>query len=753
MPTVKFLNPMKRILTYPMFVLFCFGYHLTKAQQPYKDCFGGIGVCNNTYNQAILPLGIGSVAELDNTNQGCLSGENNSAWYIINITSPGTLVFTISPVNTTEDYDFAVWDITGLGCQGVTDSLPIRCNYATNAASGPNGTTGLSITAPLPSYGAGGPGFSSAINALPGQTYAILVDNFSASTSGYTIDFSASVASIFDTVKPYFTNAGSYCGTVSDKLSVSMSEPIRCNSLTANGSDFYITPEVPGITITGASSTTCIGLATQFLNFDINFSNTLPAGTYYLHSKVGADANTLLDNCGNGQSTSDSIKFVMAPAGPPEVLRLDTPACSKATIILSKPIICATVAPDGSDFRLTGPSTVAIKSAVPRSCNSSGLSDTVDLVYDRSILLPGAYTLSVVQGTDGNAISDTCGNVLSKPYTYSISDQGYIAVTNANPLIVCTPGYITLNAAFSQPLTALRPSIRWTGPNLSDSTIQFPTAYIAANSTYVIEVMDTFLCYRRSKLDVIVPIGNAQLLSRDTAICLGDYVTLQISGGVDYSWYPSTGLSCTNCPNPIASPVVNTTYYGVVFDQYGCSDTISTTIKVNPLPIVVINAGRDTSITYAQSVQLYALSLGGKFFTWEPITGLNNANIPNPIATPSIKTTYIVYVTDTNQCRGSDSIDIDVARNIPVAIPSGFTPNGDGRNDKFRIINLTFQKVVEFRVYNRWGQEVFSSNDNEGWDGIYNGRLQDAGVYKYLIRVGYPDGHTENFKGDVTLIR
>ncbi len=720
--------------------------------QTYKDCFGGTGVCANAYTQAVLPVSFGSVQELSPANSGCLGVENNSAWFIINISSPGTLVFTISPVTTTEDYDFAVWDITGVGCAGI-NALPIRCNYATNGASGPNGTTGLSTTATGPSFGPAGPGFSNAINTLPNQTYAILVDNFSASSSGFTIDFGASGASIFDTVKPFFLSASSYCGTVSDKLSVGMSEPVRCSSLAANGSDFYITPAVPGISIINASSVSCTGTATLFNKFDINFSNTLAAGTYYLHAKVGIDTNTLFDNCGNGQSINDSIKFVMVPAGAPEVIRLDTPACNKATIILSRSARCSTIAPDGSDFKLTGPSAIAITSAIPRSCTALDLTDTIDITYNRSPALPGTYTLVPGIGTDGNGILDTCGGQMSKSYSYYISDQGYVVIDNINPLIVCNPTYITLSASLNQPVAAVRPGFKWFGPNLSDSTVQFPTAYIAASTTYTVQIVDTTACYRRAKLDVIVPIRHPQLLSKDTAICLGDYVPLLLGGGVAYHWYPATGLSCTDCANPNASPAVTTTYYGVVYDQYGCGDTLSTTISVNPLPKVSINAGRDTGIIYAQSVPLYALSPGGKFFTWTPVTGLSNANIPNPIATPPIKTTYTVYVTDTNQCRSSATIDVDVNRTVPVAVPTGFTPNSDGRNDLFRITNLTFQRVVEFRVYNRWGQEVFSSNDNKGWDGKYKGQQQDAGVFKYLIRVAYPDGHTENYKGDVTLIR
>jgi len=96
-------------------------------------------------------------------------------------------------------------------------------------------------------------------------------------------------------------------------------------------------------------------------------------------------------------------------------------------------------------------------------------------------------------------------------------------------------------------------------------------------------------------------------------------------------------------------------------------------------------------------------------------------------------------------------VDVDYRDNLFV--PSGFSPNGDGKNDLFRVANLTFQKIVEFRVFNRWGQEIFNANSNVGWDGAWKGEPQDMGEYSYQIRVGFPDGYVESYKGSVTLIR
>ncbi len=107
-----------------------------------------------------------------------------------------------------------------------------------------------------------------------------------------------------------------------------------------------------------------------------------------------------------------------------------------------------------------------------------------------------------------------------------------------------------------------------------------------------------------------------------------------------------------------------------------------------------------------------------------------------------------------NSCAYTDSVKVSVNYHTNILIPSGFTPNGDGRNDEFKIVNPLVQRLMEFRVFNRWGQEVFSTTDiTKGWDGKWKGVTQDIGTYEYIIRVGYADQTTEMYKGSVQLIR
>ncbi len=159
------------------------------------------------------------------------------------------------------------------------------------------------------------------------------------------------------------------------------------------------------------------------------------------------------------------------------------------------------------------------------------------------------------------------------------------------------------------------------------------------------------------------------------------------------------------------------------------------------------------TIDYGSSIQLN--SSNEVIYYWMPNDGsLDNNNINNPIATPKRTTTYTVYGIDDNGCRDSAYITVYVDTTMDQDVPSAFSPNGDGLNDVFKPVGMKFQNMVEFRVFNRWGQEIFYTNSKEvGWDGTFQGTKQDLGVYNYIIIVGRPGQSNIAYKGNVTLIR
>ncbi len=222
-----------------------------------------------------------------------------------------------------------------------------------------------------------------------------------------------------------------------------------------------------------------------------------------------------------------------------------------------------------------------------------------------------------------------------------------------------------------------------------------------------------------------------------------------------YAWYGPVGFTSTLEDPSIVNvvPAVQGVYSVIVTDNgSGCTGAATTTVVLTSVGLHLANITPNQVISYGSSVQLNADN--AKFYWWMPNDGsLNNRNINNPVATPTQNTIYTVYGMDSSGCRDSANIEVDVIFDS-VTIPSAFTPNGDGLNDIFRPIGMKYQKLIEFSVYNRWGQQIFTTADkSKGWDGTFNGVLQDMGVYQYVFAVAMADGNNRIFKGNVTLIR
>jgi len=146
-------------------------------------------------------------------------------------------------------------------------------------------------------------------------------------------------------------------------------------------------------------------------------------------------------------------------------------------------------------------------------------------------------------------------------------------------------------------------------------------------------------------------------------------------------------------------------------------------------------------------------AIGGPFeqYRWEPETGLDNASIPNPLATPIEATSYSVYALNAYGCEEVASVFVDVIEDIQAY--NVFSPNGDGINEYFEIRNAERFPRMLVEVYSRWGDQVFSTvgygSGNE-WDGTVRGKEAPLGTYYYII-VPYPGA--KPISGNVTIIR
>ena len=194
------------------------------------------------------------------------------------------------------------------------------------------------------------------------------------------------------------------------------------------------------------------------------------------------------------------------------------------------------------------------------------------------------------------------------------------------------------------------------------------------------------------------------------------------------------------------------TFYDTLQTPVGCDSVVTTILTIDTLPNII--ASNDTTVTVCNPVQLMAY--GGSSYSWLPNSGLSCYNCSNPIASPYFSTTYILTGL-LNGCSARDTVTITTEGSVDLIIPNVFTPNYDGLNDGFNLKGNCIE-AVDKKIYNRWGQLIFQSNQVEE---VWNGRTTTGinapeGTYFYIFIVDmYDSGEviSKTFKGTVTLLR
>jgi len=253
---------------------------------------------------------------------------------------------------------------------------------------------------------------------------------------------------------------------------------------------------------------------------------------------------------------------------------------------------------------------------------------------------------------------------------------------------------------------------------------------------------------------VATPSVNATL---DTTICFGTTLPLQATiSASKFTWSPTSSLTGFNTLRPVAKPVSSTAYVIAVSDTLGCPKIVTDTIRVTVVPRIIPNAGNDTMAVIGRPMQLGAS--GGLSYIWNPSTFLNNPLIANPVFTGAAGTDSVVYtvrVYTQAGCYAEDNVTVTIFNGIAnIWVPSGFTPNKDGKNDILKPITKGIKQLIHFNVFNRWGQLIYTTSKlGEGWDGTYKNELQPNGAYVYeAVGIDFADNKVYT-KGTSVIIR
>lgn len=388
--------------------------------------------------------------------------------------------------------------------------------------------------------------------------------------------------------------------------------------------------------------------------------------------------------------------------------------------------------------------------------------DTLQLhtVNTGTFLWSPNYMISSLSGPSPKVSPDV-------PTTYYLTLTDGFGCVSHDSVFVDVKLYVTIDAgrdtticrtdAYQLQTVSDALSYQWTPANtLNSNTAKQPVATPTAASTTYYVIGNIGKCQSRDSVTIrTVPYPKVKA-NDDTTICFGSTALLYASGASSYTWSPTQFLSSTNTAlTQSVRPTTNILYTVSGTDTFGCPKAVTDSVWVNVYPKIIASTGmRDTSIVAGQPLQLNGT--GGNVFVWTPSDGLSNPFIANPIATPDRDIEYKLLVTaQPPGCSGRDSVRIKVYKLPPsIYVPTAFSPNGDGTNDILKPIALGIRSLTYFRIYNRFGQLIFFTNQiNKGWDGRFKGNPQDPATFVWQAEAITWDGKIIRLKGSVVLIR
>ncbi len=674
---------MMRLYTFLFFFLFCMaGAGLaqqcnTIGQTP-SSAFPVCGV--DTFVQTKVPICSGNTIPVPGCeSDGVSYTDKNPYWYKFTCFTSGTLGFLITPNDMGDDYDWELFDITGRNPNDVyTDkTLVVIGNWA-----GTYGLTGASSAGVASMQCASDPlakanAFSLKPSIIQGHTYLLMVSHYTDSQIGYRLSFGGGTASITDPLDPNFSLATTSCdGT---QIRLKLNKKIKCSSLAGNGTDFTIAGS--SVTVTSATGFGCSS------GFDMDsvtllLSQPLAPGSYNLLAAKGSDSTTLLDNCNQAIPVGTSIPFIVFGRQPTPFDSLVPVKCAPTQLQLQfkKNINCNSIAPNGSDFSISGPYPVSIASASGNCTN--GVTSIININLVSAVVRQGTYTITLNQGTDGTTIVDECGEetVAGATLSFTVKD--------------------TVNADISYTLK---------------EACEFDTIYYSN------------------------PIAN---------------------GITSWSWtFDNTLTRSINDPVIVYSTFGAKTASLVVSNGF-CADTALANIYLNKDSLIANFSG--PSVYCPNDLAIFRDTSIGDIFLWNWEFGNGNTSsfqFPPPQVYPSADKDRLfpvrLIVTSNKACTDTLLKFIKVVNNCYIAVPTAFTPNKDGRNDYLYPLNAYKATNLQFSVFNKWGQRLFTTKDwTRKWDGTFNGNEQATGTYVWFLQYTDTDtGKTIFQKGTTVLIR
>ena len=404
---------------------------------------------------------------------------------------------------------------------------------------------------------------------------------------------------------------------------------------------------------------------------------------------------------------------------------------------------------------ITGPVTVCTGIQVTYTANASGGTSPYTYTWE---IAGTTFTGSVVTVAYPNATSTYIfitvkdgNNCEFKDTLQPINVYQSPVITISGSTTVCEggSGFLVANAGAGV-------NYQWNTGSTND-TIWY--SGLSQNTTFIVTASNAN-CSSVDSLMVTVQPQPSVSVSPDMTLCGGSGnidIFASASSQVVFTW--STGTTYTGTSDTITYSIPaglqDTTLVVYVTISSQCGTTVED-VSIHLAAPIPVDYPPVITTTYGNAVTISPTG-GGNYtsymYSWAPQSGLNNTGTYSPTATVDSTTTYYVTITDpSNGCSKLDTVIVEV-NYLEIKIPDAFSPNGDGKNDVFKVSGS--YKDIKIMIWDRWGEKVFDSErDNSTvWDGSYRGKKCNAGNYVYYVEVVPVKGAPIKKHGNLLLVR
>jgi gliding motility-associated-like protein len=309
----------------------------------------------------------------------------------------------------------------------------------------------------------------------------------------------------------------------------------------------------------------------------------------------------------------------------------------------------------------------------------------------------------------------------------------------------------------SSPLTATGSNLEWyTTPTggTAEATAPTPNTSTIGTTNYYVTQNNGCESGRTEETVTILPNPSADFTW--TNACTDSSVTINATTtATSYNWdFGNASIQSGNGAGPYQLFWNTQGNYTVTLTASNgtCQSQVSHDISVYASPAIGISP---VSSIPCDGGPIALNAYGAQTYAWSPSSGLSDAFVGDPIATIHGDVVYTVVGTDNHGCSASAQVTLELGNAcLGYYVPSGFTPNGDGDNDIFKVLSADIPQSFHLTIFDRYGSKVFDSQDiNLGWDGTISGHSAPVGAYVYFLEVRSSGGVSFHKKGAVVLIR